>query len=139
MTAWAKENAVLSGLAEVQVRYIIDDCHKFVEREIRRGKKYDIIIMDPPSYGRGAGGEVWKLEDSVYGLVSTCAEVLSENPLCFVLNSYTTGLSASVMRYLLDAVIVPKFGGRVFADEIGLPVSENGLVLPCGSTAVWEL
>ena len=137
MVGWAKENAVSSGLAEAPIRWIVDDCVKFVEREIRRGNKYDIIIMDPPSYGRGPGGEVWKLEEQLHGLIEMCIPILNEDPLFFILNSYTTGLSPSVMAYLLGVLLKPQFGGYVSADEIGLPVTQSGLVLPCGSTAVW--
>ena len=117
---------------------VVDDCIKFVSREIRRGNKYDIIIMDPPSYGRGPGGEVWKLEDEVYSFVSLCSQVLSENPVMVLINSYTTGLSPSVMQYILGSVIVPRFGGNVSCDEIGLPVKASGMVLPCGASAVWR-
>lgn len=137
MVAWAKENAAASGVADKPVRWLVDDCKKFVEREIRRGNKYDIIIMDPPSYGRGPGGEVWKLEDEVYSLCSLCAELLSDEPLLYLINSYTTGLSPSVMSYMLGTLIKPRFGGNVFADEIGLPVSDSGLVLPSGASAYW--
>ncbi len=137
MVQWARENAALSGLSERPVRWIVDDCKKFVEREIRRGVRYDGIVMDPPSYGRGPGGEVWKLEDSVYELVRTCAQVLSEDARFFLLNSYTTGLSPSVMQYILSVTVGAMHGGTVTADEIGLPVKKSGLVLPCGSTAVW--
>lgn len=138
MVQWARENAHASGLTDKPVRWLVDDCLKFVQREIRRGNFYDGIVMDPPSYGRGPGGEVWKLEDSVYELVKTCAGVLSDDPLFFLLNSYTTGLSPSVMAYILSEVITPKFGGSVSADEIGLPVEKSGMPLPCGSTAIWE-
>ena len=137
MVQWARENAALSGLSERPVRWIVDDCKKFVEREIRRGVRYDGVVMDPPSYGRGPGGEVWKLEDSVYELVRTCAQVLSEDSRFFLLNSYTTGLSPSVMQYILSVTVGAMHGGTVTADEIGLPVKKSGLVLPCGSTAVW--
>lgn len=137
MVQWARENAALSGLSERPVRWIVDDCKKFVEREIRRGVRYDGVVMDPPSYGRGPGGEVWKLEDSVYELVRTCAQVLSEDARFFLLNSYTTGLSPSVMQYILSVTVGAMHGGTVTADEIGLPVKKSGLVLPCGSTAVW--
>ena len=116
----------------------VDDCLKFVRREQRRGNFYDGIIMDPPSYGRGPNGEIWKLEEQLYGLVRECAAILSKRPLFFLLNSYTTGLSPAVMAYLLGALLQKKYGGTVSADEIGLPVTESGLVLPCGSTAVWE-
>ena len=138
MVAWAKENAVSSGLADRNVRWIVDDCIKFVQREIRRGNKYDIIIMDPPSYGRGPGGEVWKLEDEVYNFVELCSELLYEDSLMMLINSYTTGLSASVMEYILGSVVKKKFGGKVSSSEIGLPVSESGMILPCGASALWE-
>ncbi len=138
MVAWARENAALSGLSDRPIRWIVDDCEKFVAREIKRGKKYDAVIMDPPSYGRGPGGEVWKLEEQIYRMVDLCAGVLSDDPLFFALNSYTTGLPPSVMQYLLSVTVGKKFGGKVTADEIGLPVTETGLVLPCGSTAIWE-
>ena len=138
MTQWAKENAASSGVADANVRWIVDDCIKFVQREIRRGNKYDIIILDPPSYGRGPKGEIWHLEDSLYDFVKLIVQVLSDEPLLVLLNSYTTGLSASVMKYILDDIITNEKGGSVSADEIGLPVSENGGVLPCGATAVWS-
>lgn len=137
MVHWARENAELSSLAEKPVRWIVDDCAKFVEREIRRGNTYDAIIMDPPSYGRGPGGEVWKLEDQIYDIVKLCTGVLSDDPLFFLLNSYTTGLSASAMAYVLG-VNMQKFGGKVSAEEIGLPVTASGMVLPCGSSAIWS-
>lgn len=137
MTQWAKENAVSSGVADANVRWIVDDCIKFVQREIRRGHSYDIIILDPPSYGRGPKGEIWRLEDSLYDFVELISQVLSKEPLMVLLNSYTTGLSGSVMKYILDDIIVKEKGGFVTADEIGLPVSSNGEVLPCGATAVW--
>ena len=138
MVTWAKENAHSSGLSDAPIRWIVDDCVKFVEREIRRGNRYDGIIMDPPSYGRGPGGEVWKLEEQLYSLVTLCKQVLSDNPLFFILNSYTTGLSPAVMEYLLGVLLQKDFGGKVSSDEIGLKVSDTGLVLPCGSTAIWE-
>lgn len=138
MVQWAKENAAASGLSDKPVRWIVDDCVKFVQREIRRGNKYDGIIMDPPSYGRGPGGEVWKLEEQLFSLVELCAGVLSDNPEFFLLNSYTTGLSPAVMEYLLGVLIKKKFGGSVSSDEIGLKATETGLVLPCGSTAIWQ-
>ena len=138
MVQWARENAQLSGLADKPIRWLVDDCEKFVQREIRRGRSYDAIVMDPPSYGRGPGGEVWKLEDCIYDLVKTCAGVLSDKPLFFLLNSYTTGLSPSVMAYILKDVLGERFGGQVTADEIGLPVEATGSVLPCGSTAIWQ-
>ena len=138
MTLWAKENAVSSGVADKPVRWIVDDCIKFVQREIRRGNKYDIIIMDPPSYGRGPGGEVWKLENEVYGFVELCSQVLSDDPLMMLINSYTTGLSPSVMEYILGAVVKKRFGGKVTGSEIGLRTTENGLILPCGASAIWS-
>ncbi len=137
MTLWAKENVEASGLSDRPCRWIVDDCIKFVQREIRRGNKYDIIILDPPSYGRGPKGEIWHLEDSLYDFVGLVKQVLSDTPLMVLLNSYTTGLSASVMKYILDDIIVKEKGGSVDADEIGLPVSSNGGVLPCGASAVW--
>jgi 23S rRNA (cytosine1962-C5)-methyltransferase len=138
MVQWARENAQASGLSDKPIRWLVDDCEKFVRREIRRGRFYDAIVMDPPSYGRGPGGEVWKLEDCIYDLVQTCAGVLSDKPLFFLLNSYTTGLSPSVMAYILKDVLCGRFGGTVTADEIGLPVEATGSVLPCGSTAIWQ-
>lgn len=138
MVQWAKENAVASGVADRKVRWIVDDCVKFVQREIRRGNKYDIIIMDPPSYGRGPGGEIWKLENEVYSFVELCSQVLSDNPIMVLINSYTTGLSPAVMQYILGALIKPKFGGEVESDEIGLPVTQTGMILPCGASAIWH-
>ncbi|MEG1994651.1 MAG: class I SAM-dependent methyltransferase [Oscillospiraceae bacterium] len=138
MVKWAKENAELSKLSDKPIRWIVDDCLKFIEREARRGNKYDAIIMDPPSYGRGPNGEIWKLEDSVFELVSACTEILSDNPLFFILNSYTTGLSPSVMEYLLGVTVGKKFSGEVSSSEIGLPVKKSNFVLPCGSTAIWQ-
>ncbi len=138
MVNWAKENAVSSDVADRPVRWIVDDCAKFVSREIRRGHKYDGIIMDPPSYGRGPSGEIWKLEERIYEFVELCSGVLSENAEFVILNSYTTGLSPSVMEYLLGTVIKSRFGGSVSADEIGLTVTRTGLTLPCGSTAIWR-
>lgn len=137
MVQWAKENAALSGVAERPVRWLVDDCVKFVQREIRRGNKYDIIIMDPPSYGRGPGGEIWKLENEVFNFVDLCKDVLSDNPLMVLINSYTTGLSPAVMQYILGSVIVPRFGGTVTSDEIGLPVTQTSMILPCGASAIW--
>lgn len=138
MVSWAKENAVSSSFADRSVRWLVDDCIKFVQREIRRGNKYDIIIMDPPSYGRGPGGEIWKLEDSVYEFVELCSQVVSDDALALFLNSYTTGLSSAVMEYILSAVMCPKFGGTVSGDEIGLKATSSGLILPCGATAIWR-
>lgn len=137
MVQWAKENAKSSGVQDKKVRWIVDDCMKFVQREIRRGNKYDIVILDPPSYGRGPKGEIWHLEDSIYDFVKLVAQVLSDEPIMVLLNSYTTGLSASVMKYILDDVITKEKGGKVEADEIGLPVTSNNQVLPCGSSAIW--
>ena len=137
MVQWAKENAAASGVSDKPVRWIVDDCKKFVEREIRRGNRYDIIIMDPPSYGRGPGGEVWKLENEIYSLCERTAELLSDKPLLFLLNSYTTGLSPSVMRYMIGSLLTPRFGGKTFADEIGIPVKSTGLTLPSGTSAFW--
>ena len=138
MVAWAKENAKASGLDEAPIRWIIDDCIKFVEREIRRGRKYDAIIMDPPSYGRGPSGEVWKLEDNLFPFVDLCAGVLSDDPLFVIINSYTTGLSPSTLTYIAETVFTKRFGGHSVSDELGLPVSENGLALPCGAACRWE-
>lgn len=138
MVTWAKENAHSSGLADAPIRWIVDDCVKFVEREIRRGNHYDAIIMDPPSYGRGPKGEIWKIEDAIHPLVKLCVQLLSEDPLFFLINSYTTGLAPSVLSYMMGVEIVPKFGGTVKADEVGLPVSQNGLTLPCGASGRWE-
>ena len=137
MVAWAKENAASSGLSDAPIRWIVDDCQKFVEREIRRGNHYDAIIMDPPSYGRGPKGEIWKIEDAIHPLVSLCAQLLSDKPLFFLINSYTTVFAASVLTYLLGLEVVSKFGGHVVSDEIGLPVTQSGLVLPCGSSGRW--
>ncbi len=137
MVAWAKENAKLSGLADAPIRWIVDDCAKFVEREIRRGKTYDAIIMDPPSYGRGPSGEVWKLEDSLYPFVKLCMQVLSDQPLFVIINSYTTGLAPSVLGYILHLLACRRFGGRVTWDELGLPCTESGMALPCGATGRW--
>ena len=138
MVNWAKENAQASGLADAPIRYIVDDCQKFVEREIRRGNRYDAVIMDPPSYGRGPNGEVWKIEDAVYDLVKLCTEVLTDDPLFFLINSYTTGLQPAMMAYIAGVLLVPRFGGTVCGDEIGLPVSATGLVLPCGAACRWQ-
>ena len=134
MVAWAKENARSSGLENAPIRWIVDDCVKFVEREIRRGNHYDGIIMDPPSYGRGPTGEVWKIEESIDAFVALTAELLTPQPLFFLLNSYTTGLSASAMKYLCDLHFRPRFGGQSRADELGLRVLQSGLGLPCGSS-----
>ena len=138
MVAWGKENAVASGLADRPMRWLVDDCGKFVQRELRRGNTYDGILMDPPSYGRGPGGEVWKLEEQIYPLVAECVKLLSDNPLFFLINSYTTGLSPSVMQYVLGTLLPKGIGGTLSADEIGLPVTDSGMVLPCGATALWH-
>lgn len=138
MVAQAKENARLSGLSEAPIRYIVDDCVKFVEREIRRGNFYDAVIMDPPSYGRGPKGEIWKIEESIHDFVKLCTGVLKPEPLFFLINSYTTGLQPAVLSYLLGTELQKKFGGVVASDEIGLPVKSNGLVLPCGASGRWQ-
>lgn len=138
MVNWAKENAASSGLSDAPIRWLVDDCVKFVEREIRRGNHYDGIIMDPPSYGRGPKGEIWKIEDSVYDLITLCEQLLSDDPVFFLINSYTTGLAPAVLTYMLGTVICKKHGGKVHSDEIGLPVTESGLVLPCGASGRWE-
>ena len=137
MVSWARENAKSSHLEDAPIRWIVDDCAKFVEREIRRGRKYDAIIMDPPSYGRGPSGEVWRLEENLYPFVELVSGVLSEEPLFIILNSYTTGLAPSVLTYILETLISKKFGGHTVSDELGLPVTESGLVLPCGATGRW--
>ena len=137
MVAWARENARASGLEAAPIRWIVDDCAKFVEREIRRGRRYDGVIMDPPSYGRGPSGEVWKLEKDLYPFLELVAGVLSDEPEFFILNSYTTGLAPSVLGCLLDTVITPRFGGRTECGELGLPVTDSGLTLPCGATGRW--
>ncbi len=137
MVTWAKENAAASHLEDAPVRWLVDDCVKFVEREIRRGNKYDGIIMDPPSYGRGPKGEIWKIEESIYPFVELAAQLLSDDALFFLINSYTTGLQPAVLSYMLSTVIRKKRGGEVQSSEIGLPVSSNGLVLPCGATGRW--
>ena len=137
MVTWAKENAAASGLADAPIRYLVDDCVKFVEREIRRGNCYDAVIMDPPSYGRGANKEVWKIEEKIFPLIRLCVKLLSENPLFFLINSYTTGLQPAVLSYMMNWELTRRFGGHVEADEIGLPV-RNGLVLPCGASGRWQ-
>lgn len=137
IVAMAKENAALSGLENAPIRYIVDDCKKFIEREIRRGNKYDGIIMDPPSYGRGPGGEVWKLEDSIDEFVGLASQVLSDEPLFFLINSYTTGLSPLTMSYILDLKVKARYGGKIEAGEIGLRVTQTGAVLPCGASTRW--
>ncbi|MBE5989834.1 MAG: SAM-dependent methyltransferase [Paenibacillaceae bacterium] len=138
MVGWAKENARSSGLESASIRWIVDDCVKFVEREIRRGNHYDAIIMDPPSYGRGPKGEIWKIEDSIYPFVKLCSQLLSDTPLFFLINSYTTGLAPSVLSYMISTEITSKSGGSVQADEVGLPVKSSGLILPCGASGRWS-
>lgn len=137
MVGWAKENAAVSGLSQAPIRWLVDDCVKFVEREIRRGNRYDAIIMDPPSYGRGPKGEIWKIEDMIHSLVRLCSSLLSDRPLFFLINSYTTGLAPAVLTYLLS-VELRRFPGHAFAQEIGLPVTCTGLILPCGASGRWE-
>ena len=137
MVTWAKENAASSGLSDAPIRWIVDDCVKFVQREIRRGNHYDAIIMDPPSYGRGPKGEIWKIEESIHGLIQLCTQLLSEDPLFFLVNSYTTGLQPAVLTYMI-ATELKKFKGFVRSEEIGLPVTDTGLVLPCGASGRWS-
>ena len=137
MVAWARENARLSGLGEAPIRYIVDDCKKFIQREVRRGRKYDAIIMDPPSYGRGPSGEIWKFEESIAPFLQLCMEVLTDDPLFVIINSYTTGISPSVPVYLLGMTMARRYGGEVEGGELLLPVSQTGLGLPCGHTSRW--
>ena len=137
MVTWAKENAASSGLSDAPIRWIVDDCVKFVQREIRRGNHYDAIIMDPPSYGRGPKGEIWKIVESIHGLIQLCTQLLSEDPLFFLVNSYTTGLQPAVLTYMI-ATELKKFKGFVRSEEIGLPVTDTGLVLPCGASGRWS-
>ncbi|MBQ7767095.1 MAG: class I SAM-dependent methyltransferase [Lachnospiraceae bacterium] len=137
MVQWAKENAVASGLGDAPIRWLVDDCVKFVEREIRRGNHYDGIIMDPPSYGRGPKGEIWKIEESIFPFIELTAQLLTKDSKFLLINSYTTGLQPAVLSYMINTAIVSKFGGSVDANEIGLPVSEDGLVLPCGASGRW--
>ncbi len=137
MVQWAKENAEVSGLKDAKIRWLVDDCVKFVEREIRRGNKYDAIIMDPPSYGRGPKGEIWKIEESIYPFVELCEQILSDDAVFFLINSYTTGLQPAVLSYMINMAINKKHKGVVKADEIGIPVTETGLVLPCGASGRW--
>lgn len=137
MVGWAKENAISSGLGDAPIRWLVDDCKKFVEREIRRGNKYDAIIMDPPSYGRGPKGEIWKIEEAIYPLILNCRDLLNDNPLFFLVNSYTTGLQPAVLHYMISTAL-RDFPGSVEADEVGLPVSGNGLYLPCGASGRFE-
>ena len=138
MVGWAKENAASSNLADRPIRWLVDDCVKFVESEIRRGNKYDAIIMDPPSYGRGPKGEIWKIEDSIFPFIELTMDILSDDPLFYLVNSYTTGLQPAVLTYMLSMTIKKKYGGEVESSEIGLPVSGNGLVLPCGASGRWS-
>lgn len=138
MVTWAKENAASSGLSDAPIRWIVDDCVKFVEREIRRGNKYDAIIMDPPSYGRGPKGEIWKIEEKIHPFIKLCCQLLCDKPLFFLVNSYTTGLAPAVLTYMISTEVKSKFGGHVISDEIGLPVTETGLVLPCGAAGRWQ-
>ena len=137
MVTWAKENAAASGLAGAPIRWLVDDCVKFVEREIRRGNTYDAIIMDPPSYGRGPKGEIWKIEESIFPFIRLTAQILSKDALFYLVNSYTTGLQPAVLTYMIHTVLVPTFGGHVESSEIGLPVNANGLILPCGASGRW--
>ncbi len=139
MVTWAKENAASSGLSDAPIRWLVDDCVKFVEREIRRGNHYDAVIMDPPSYGRGPGGEVWKMEESIFPFLTLVSQLLSDKPLFVLLNSYTTGLQPAVLSYMMNTVFTSRFGGRVEAEEIGLPVTKSSLVLPCGASGRWIL
>lgn len=139
MVAWAKKNVELSNLADKPIRFIVDDCMKFVQREIRRGRYYDAIIMDPPSYGRGPNGELWKLEDELFSLVNTLKDVMSSTPLFFLLNSYTTGFSPQVSANMLELGLRRKFGGEVTCDELGLPVNDSSIILPCGNSARWDI
>ena len=139
MVNWAKENLEVSDLKDRKVRFIVDDVFKFVEREIRRGNKYDAIIMDPPSYGRGPKGEVWKIEDKLYEFVDLCMQVLSDKPLFLLINSYTTGFSPIVIENILETTIAKKVrGGKVYAGEVGIPASKTGMILPCGIFGRWE-
>ncbi len=138
MVSWAKENAALCGLSDAPIRYIVDDCRKFIRREINRGRKYDGIIMDPPSYGRGPSGEIWKFEENISELLKLCAGLLSDDPLFFVISSYTAGVSPSVPAYLVGRELIPRFGGKCTASELGLKVESTGLMLPCGASTRWE-
>ncbi len=137
MVAWAKENAQSSGVAEKPIRWIVDDCAKFAQREIRRGHTYDGIIMDPPSYGRGPSGEIWKLEENLWPFVELVAQLLSDAPLFFLINTYTTGLAPSVLTYILETLVTKRFGGHTESQELSLPVTSSGLFLPCGATGRW--
>ncbi|MBD5508053.1 MAG: SAM-dependent methyltransferase [Lachnospiraceae bacterium] len=137
MVSWAKENAAASGLSDAPIRWLVDDCVKFVEREIRRGNTYDGIIMDPPSYGRGPKGEIWKIEENIFPFICLAAKLLSKDARFFLVNSYTTGLQPAVLTYMIHTALVPQFGGHVESSEIGLPVTTSGLVLPCGASGRW--
>ncbi len=138
MVTWAKENAKSSNIDEMQTRWLVDDCQKLVEREIRRGNRYDGIIMDPPSYGRGPKGEIWKIEDNIFNLIKICSKLLKEDALFFLVNSYTTGLQPAVLTYMIETAVKSEFGGHVESDEVGLPVKSNGLILPCGAAGRWS-
>jgi 23S rRNA (cytosine1962-C5)-methyltransferase len=137
MVSWAKENAAASSLSDKPIRWIVDDCREFVRREIRRGHQYEALIMDPPSYGRGPSGEIWKLEDDLFEFLSLCAPLLAQPPLFVLVNAYTTGLSPGAISYLMSSILIPRFGGAVLADELGLPVAQSHLNLPCGATGRW--
>ncbi len=138
MVTWARENAVSSGLEDAPIRWLVDDCVKFVQREIRRGNRYDAVIMDPPSYGRGPKGETWKLEENIFEFIKLCSELLCDNPLFFLVNSYTTGLSPSVLTYMISETVGKKYKGETMSQEIGLPVTDTGLALPCGASGRWN-
>jgi 23S rRNA (cytosine1962-C5)-methyltransferase len=138
MVNWAKENAAASGLSDAPIRWLVDDCVKFVEREVRRGSTYDAIIMDPPSYGRGPKGEIWKIEESIFPFIELTAKILSKDALFYLVNSYTTGLQPAVLSYMIQLAVASKFGGHVAAKEIGLPVTDSGLILPCGASGRWQ-
>ena len=137
MVSWAKENAIASGLSDAPIRWLVDDCVKFVEREIRRGNTYDGSIMDPPSYGRGPKGEIWKIEENIFPFICLAAKLLSKDARFFLVNSYTTGLQPAVITYMIHTALVPQFGGHVESSEIGLPVTTSDLVLPCGASGRW--
>ena len=137
MVSWARENAASSGLGDASIRWLVDDCGKFVEREIRRGNTYDAIIMDPPSYGRGPKGEIWKIEESIFPFIELTTKLMDQNTAFFLINSYTTGLQPAVLTYMINTAVSTKFGGHVESSEIGLPVKEDGLVLPCGASGRW--
>lgn len=138
MVTWARENAVSSGLGDAPIRWLVDDCVKFVQREIRRGNRYNAVIMDPPSYGRGPKGETWKLEENIFEFIKLCSELLCDNPLFFLVNSYTTGLSPSVLTYMISETVGKKYKGETMSQEIGLPVTDTGLMLPCGASGRWS-